>query len=285
MRAPLKEHDETYSLAMSFNAMLDDLQFTQESLGKSLTLLHEKQKQLILETETLASLGKFAVGVAHEINNPLAIINEKTGLMKDIIEVSDDFPIKNKLLDILSGISNSVSRCRVITHRLLGFARRTDAEYERIDINNLIKDVYGFLEKEIFYKSIQLNLNLKENLPVFQSDKVQLQQVFLNIIKNAIDAVEIKGIIDVSTDIKNGNIIRVSVRDNGCGIPEKIHKHIFDPFFTTKEKGKGTGLGLSLTYGIVKKLGGNISVESEVNKGATFIVDIPINTPPTKKHI
>ncbi|MBI4844347.1 MAG: HAMP domain-containing protein [Nitrospirae bacterium] len=282
-RAAIKEHDETYSLAMSFNTMLDHLQLMHQSLEKSIELLRKKQEQLV-EAEKLASLGKFAVGVAHEINNPLAIINEKTGLIKDVIGMSDDFPLKNKLLDTLVGISDSVNRCRVITHRLLGFARRTDIPVEIIDINSLLKEVTGFLEKDIFYKSIKLKFNFTDDLPPIESDKIQLQQVFLNIIKNAIDAME-DGVIEITTGMKSResrDIIMVSIRDTGHGIPEEIQKNIFEPFFTTKQKGKGTGLGLSITYGLVKRLGGNISVKSRVNEGTTFFVEIPVKAEAVK---
>jgi two-component system NtrC family sensor kinase len=142
-------------------------------------------------------------------------------------------------------------------------------------VNDAVREVIGFLEKEILYRNIHLKLNLKEDLPSVVSDKGQLQQVLLNIINNAIDVVEKGGLIEIFTDIKDENAIRVSVRDNGHGIPEDIIKHIFEPFFTTKEKGKGTGLGLSISYGIMRKMGGTILVESKVGKGTTFIVEIP----------
>jgi two-component system NtrC family sensor kinase len=276
-RIEIKGRDEIASLGASFNQMEERLQETLRSLELAMQRLHEKQAQLI-ETEKFAVIGKFAAGVAHEINNPLAIINEKAGLMKDIIELSEDFPNKDKFLGLLDAVFNSVNRCRVITHRLLGFARRTDIIPEAIDINNLIKEVLKFLEKEILFKGIRLESNLRRDLPELETDRIQLQQVFLNIIKNAIDAVEEGGFIRISTDIKDDNIVRVSIKDNGHGIPKEILKHIFEPFFTTKEKGKGTGLGLSITYGIIKRLGGNIFVESEVNKGTTFTVEIPIKT-------
>jgi len=172
-------------------------------------------------------------------------------------------------------IFENVNRCRTITHRLLGFARRTEISYAVIDVNDAVREVIGFLEKEILYRNIHLKLNLKEDLPSVVSDKGQLQQVLLNIINNAIDVVEKGGLIEIFTDIKDESAIRVSVRDNGHGIPEDIIKHIFEPFFTTKEKGKGTGLGLSISYGIMRKMGGTILVESKGGKGTTFIVEIP----------
>ena len=227
----------------------------------------------------MASIGKLASGVAHEINNPLAIINEKAGLMKDILEVSDSLEQnKEKFLSLINGITESVNRCSTITHRLLGFSRRMEISHETVDINDAVKEVISFLDKEILYRNIRLELNLQNNLTKVTTDKGQVQQVFLNIINNAIDAVKEEGQIDVSSQVKNNRFVRVSIRDNGPGIPKENLKHIFEPFYTTKEKGKGTGLGLSISYGIMQKLRGTIYVESELNKGTTFTVEIPINT-------
>lgn len=229
-------------------------------------------------TSKMASIGRLASGVAHEINNPLAIINEKAGLMKDILEVSDSLEQnKEKFLSLINGIAENVNRCRTITHRLLGFSRRMEISHETVDINDAVKEVISFLDKEILYRNIRLELNLQNNLPKVKTDKGQVQQVFLNIINNAIDAVKEEGQIDVFSQVKNNRFVRVSIRDNGPGIPKENLKHIFEPFYTTKEKGKGTGLGLSISYGIMQKLKGTIYVESELNKGTTFTVEIPIN--------
>jgi two-component system NtrC family sensor kinase len=228
------------------------------------------------QASKLASIGRLAAGVAHEINNPLAIINEKAGLVKDLLELAGDVKDKGKLLALLNGIFDSVNRCSTITHRLLGFARRMEIAHEVIDLNDVVREVIGFLEKEILYRNIRLELNLKEDLPKIESDKGQLQQVLLNIINNAVDAVEEGGLIEVSTKIKDKNTVLVSIRDTGRGIPKDKLKTIFEPFYTTKEKGKGTGLGLFISFGIMKKLGGTILVQSEVNKGTTFTVEIPM---------
>jgi len=229
------------------------------------------------QASKLASIGRLAAGVAHEINNPLAIINEKAGLMKDILEMSGDLQQnKEKFLGLISAIFDSVNRCSTITHRLLGFARRMEITFEVIDLNDVIKEVIGFLEKEIAFRNIRLELKLKEDLPKIESDKGQLQQVFLNIINNAVDAIEEGGLIEVSTRVKDKNTVLVSIRDTGSGIPKNKLKSIFEPFYSTKEKGEGTGLGLFISYGIMKKLGGIILVESELNKGTTFTVEIPI---------
>ena len=268
-------NDELTALEISFNQMEDRLRDTLSSLELAIKNLHAKQKQLV-EAEKLASLGRIAAGVAHEINNPLAIINEKAGLMKDILQLSGDMLYKEKFSALADSIIDSVSRCRTITHRLLGFARDMEVTIKSFDLNHALREVIGFLEKEILFKNIDLQLDLSEGLPEVMSDRGQLQQVFLNIIKNAVDAVAEGGTVSVSTSAREG-MGRVVIKDDGHGIPKEILKNIFEPFFTTKEKGKGTGLGLAISYGIVKKLGGDIQVESEVGKGTTFIIDIPIN--------
>ncbi len=240
-----------------------------------------EREDAIAKTEhanKLASIGRLAAGVAHEINNPLAIINEKAGLMKDLVEMSSENlkKEKEKILPLFNAIFNGVDRCRTITHRLLRFSRQIDVAPEVIDVNDVIKEVIGFLEKEFLFRNIQLNLNLAEDLPKIKSHKGQLQQVFLNIINNSFDAVEEKGgYIAIYSRTKNGSV-QVSIRDNGYGIPKDLLNHIFEPFFTTKREGEGTGLGLFISYGIIKKLGGTIYVESKINTGTTFTVEIPI---------
>jgi len=232
----------------------------------------------------MASIGRLAAGVAHEINNPLAIINEKAGLMKDLLEVSGNLEHqKEKFIGLINGISDSVTRCRTITHRLLGFSRRMEISQDAIDINDAVQEIIGFLEKEILYRGIHLELNLQKNLPKIITDKGQVQQVFLNIINNAMDALKENGDITVSTYTKDDQFVRVVIKDNGSGIPKENLKHIFEPFYSTKEKGKGTGLGLSISYGIMQKLGGAILVESEVNTGTTFIVEVPVNVREVRK--
>ncbi len=241
----------------------------------------QEREDAIAQTEhasKLASIGRLASGVAHEINNPLAIINENAGLMKDLLETGDLQQNKEKFLALINSIFDSVNRSRTITHRLLGFARRMEVSHEVIDLNDAVKEVLGFLEKEIIFRKIRLEVNLAENLPEIISDKGQLQQVFLNIVNNALDALgDIKeGLIVISTEAMRKGKVRVSISDNGPGIPRDKLKHIFEPFYTTKEKGEGTGLGLFISYGIVRRLGGSILVESEINKGTTFIIEIPI---------
>lgn len=227
----------------------------------------------------LASVGQLAAGIAHEINNPLAIINEKIGLISDLTKYSSDFPQKDKFLALTEGASSAVKRCRDITHRLLGFARRMDVEKESLRVNDVIREVVSFVEKEALYRNIRLILALDDELPAIQSDRGQLQQIFLNIVNNAIDAVESDGTITITTSIGKPGRVRTTITDTGPGIPQNVMNHIFEPFFTTKDKSEtsGTGLGLSITYGIVKKLCGKITVESPAGKGATFKIDFPVD--------
>jgi len=223
----------------------------------------------------LSSIGKLAAGVAHEINNPMAIINEKAGLMRDIVESSENFNQKEKFLELINSILESVDRMKNITHRLLGFAKRIEVQFEELNINDVIKEVLGFLEKEALYRNIEIRLQLDVNLPRIYSDRGQLQQVFLNILTNSIEAVQEDGLIIITTWQEGAEKIGISIQDNGCGMSKETLEHIFEPFFTTK-KGYGTGLGLSITYGIIKKLGGDIYVTSKESVGTTFTLFFPI---------
>jgi two-component system NtrC family sensor kinase len=225
-------------------------------------------------SQKLSSIGRLAAGVAHEINNPLSIISEKAGLMKDLLETRESFPEKERFLGLVDSIIKSVDRCRNITHRLLGFAKRMEVQIEPLDLNEVVKETLSFLDKEAVYRNMNIRLNLGENLPRIFSDRGQLQQVFLNILNNAFDAVEDGGEVCIATWEPDMETVAVTIRDNGKGMSEEVLKRIFEPFFTTK-KGYGTGLGLSITYGIVRKLGGDIKVKSKEGEGTTFIVFLP----------
>lgn len=225
-------------------------------------------------THKLSSIGRLAAGVAHEINNPLAIINEKAGLMMDLLEYSKDFPEKQKFTSLTDVILQSINRCRSITHRLLGFARRMEVQIEVLDLNEVLQETFTFLEKEALYRNLDVRLQLAPDLPRIASDRGQLQQVFLNLLNNSYAAVEDGGAVTVTSYEKDLDTVAVSIQDNGCGMSEETIKHIFEPFFTTK-KGTGTGLGLPITYGIIKKLGGEIEVQSKEGKGTTMTVYLP----------
>ncbi len=226
------------------------------------------------QSHKLSSIGRLATGVAHEINNPMAIINEKAGLMKDLIEFNENFPDKDKFLGLVRAITQSVERCRAITHRLLGFARRMEVEIELLDVNEVVKETASFLEKDALHRNIKLRLNTAADLPRIASDRGQLQQVFLNILNNAFAAVKDGGLVSATTWEKDIDTVGVTFEDDGTGMSEDTQKHIFEPFFTTK-KGTGTGLGLSITYGIVQKLGGQIEVHSKLGQGTRFVIFLP----------
>lgn len=239
----------------------------------------ETQMAMLQEAEhtnKLASIGRLAAGVGHEINNPLAIINQKVGLIEDLLAMTEtDFNHKGAIQSSLEVVNQSVNRCKAITHRLLGFARRTDIQTEPLDINEIIREVLQFLDNAMLYNRIKLELDLGDNLPQANSDHLQLQQIFLNIINNAIDAIGKNGLIHIRSQVLEDSI-QVFIQDNGPGIAEELLPKIFEPFYTTKETGKGTGLGLSITYGLVKKLGGEITVQSHLGHGAIFTITIPL---------
>jgi len=222
----------------------------------------------------MAALGRLSAGVAHEINNPVSIINEKAGLLKDLLLMSQEMPPKERMLELVDSVLRSADRCGGITHRLLGFAKHMEVRTETIELDELLKEVLGFLEKEAAYRNLTVHLDFPEEAPTIVSDRGQLQQVFLNIINNAFAAVDDGGRIEIGIRELERERVGVWVQDTGVGIPEEHLNRIFDPFFTTK-KGGGTGLGLSITYGIVQKLGGDITVKSRPGEGARFTIILP----------
>ncbi len=232
----------------------------------------------IVYTNKLASIGRLAAGVAHEINNPTAIINEKAGLMEDLLSFGPGQPDRDKLLELVRSILAAVKRVSTITHRLLGFARHLPLKMERLELEPLVREVLGFLGKEASYRNIRVNLESEPGLPAVESDRSLLEQVFLNIINNALNVLGDGGRIDIHLRRQGQDAVAVSIRDNGRGIAQDDLKHIFEPFFTTRGE-KGTGLGLSITYGIVHKLGGTITVESRLGRGTCFTVTLPLQSP------
>lgn len=227
-------------------------------------------------TNKMATIGRMAAGVAHEINNPLAIINEKAGLLQDLANFSPDSKQKEKTIQLVDSILNSVERCSKVTHRLLGFARRMDIAHEPIDIEHLMKEVVGFQQSEMAHRDISVTFDIPDDLPTVDSDRGQLQQVFLNVISNAVAAVSDGGRIDIVARRIRHNEVAITIIDNGSGIAPEDLEHIFEPFYSTKGK-FGTGLGLSITRDIVQRLGGHITVESEVGEGTRFIVSLPVS--------
>lgn len=226
----------------------------------------------------MASIGRLAAGVAHEVNNPLAVINEKAGLMKDLLSFGKSLEDqKEKFLKLTDSILASVQRCGTITHRLLGFARHIDVRLEELDIEPVVREVLSFLEKEAEYRGLEVYVDTDPDVPPVNSDRGQLQQVFLNIVNNAFAAVDDGGRINIGIRNLDARHVIVDITDNGCGITEEHLKHIFEPFFSTKGE-KGTGLGLSITYGLVQKLGAEMTVDSTVGVGTTFHIVFPVKS-------
>ncbi|MGD8699924.1 MAG: ATP-binding protein [Gemmatimonadales bacterium] len=256
-------------LAVVISGSLYVVNRLREADAKRAALYHKMEY-----TNKMAAIGRLGAGVAHEINNPLSIIIQNAGLLKDLVTLHDGLPPRDKMIQLVDSVLNASERCGGITHRLLGFARHMEVQWETIDLAVLLKDVLDFLGKEASYRNIEIEFKFPESPPPVVSDRGQLQQVFLNIVNNAFAAVADGGRIEIGIEQVDDSVA-VTITDNGVGIPDEHLEHIFDPFFTTK-KGAGTGLGLSITYGIVQKLGGRISVESKVGEGTCFTVTLPI---------
>ncbi len=246
------------------------------------TRMNELNAQLV-QSDKMAALGKMAAGVAHEINNPLAVIIQKTGWMQDLLADEDFRDSKNieEYKTSIKKIEEHVERARKVVHNMLGYARRMEPQLEDVDINQTLDQTISFLENYSRINNIEIQKDLSDDLPIIASDQAQLQQVFLNLISNSIDAIGKEGLIEVKSRRINSKI-QVSISDNGPGIPEDKQKMVFDPFFSTKEMGKGTGLGLWVSYNIIDKMGGTITLESKKGVGSTFIVSIPIVFPEKK---
>jgi two-component system NtrC family sensor kinase len=237
-------------------------------------LMNEK----VVEAGKLASVGELAAGVAHEINNPVAIMVEEAGWMGDLLEEEEFQESKNfaEFKKSIGQIQTQGKRCKQITHKLLSFARRTDGTVQDVDINDMLEELLALSAQRAKYSMVEIQPDYQENLPCLKFSLSELQQVFFNIINNAIDAMEKNGGQLKISSRRKDNYIVVEISDTGTGIPEANLSRIFDPFFTTKPIGKGTGLGLSICYGIIDKMGGKIKCKSSVDVGTTFWVSIPI---------
>ncbi|MBW2080264.1 MAG: two-component sensor histidine kinase [Deltaproteobacteria bacterium] len=231
----------------------------------------------------LASIGRLAAGVAHEINNPLAIINEKAGLIKDMFTYKDMYSEDKKLIGLIDSIIFSVERCGTITKRLLGFARHMEPSIQPINIRDVIEEVMGFLEKEAEYRSFTISLDIPDDIPEFENDRGKVQQIFLNLVNNSFAAMQDGGKLDIVVRRKDKDFITCAVTDTGCGISDGDIKRIFEPFFSTRLKKGGTGLGLSITCDIVQEIGAKINLQSVVGCGTSFSIDIPLKIDKERK--
>ena len=250
----------------------------------------EKEKQIMneqmIQTGKLASVGELAAGIAHEINNPVAIMVEEAGWIEDLLE-EEEFHESNNLSEFKRAakqIRTQGKRCKEITLKLLSFARKTDSRIQEVQLNEIIEELVTISSQRAKYSNIDITTNLQKNLPNVNVSQTEMQQVFLNIINNALDAMEkSEGTINISSRLED-DLIVVEIADDGPGIPEANLSRIFDPFFTTKQVGKGTGLGLSICYGIIQKLGGEIVVRSVIGAGTVFSTRIPIDSIKTRKE-
>jgi len=266
----IHSRDEIGELGETFNKMADSLEERDEQLKQ----LHERQ---LMRSERLATIGRLAAGVAHELNNPLGGVLIYSHLLLE------DTPSGDPKRENLQKIVREATRCKDIVKGLLDFSRQTELKVESSDISEIMKGVLGLVEKQSLFHNITIQRSLSPSLPTLMVDKSQIQQVFTNIILNAAEAMDGKGRLTVRTDVTaDRKCIEIEITDTGCGIPEENLERIFDPFFTTKETGKGTGLGLAIVDGIVEKHRGTIEVKSQVGKGTTFIVRLPLEAGKTQ---
>jgi len=279
-KIPVSSNDEIGVLTESFNRMTESLAKAENKLkewGKTLEVkVEERTKELetaqkqLLQSEKLASLGKMAAGVAHEINNPLTAVLTFSKLLLDDLDKNDP------RCEDLQTIVDETLRCRDIVRGLLDFSRETKSMKKSADINLIIENTLFLIEHQAVFQDIEVVKNLSDNLPQISIDASQIKQVFMNMFLNAAEAMSGRGTLNITTTSDEDKFIVIKIKDTGCGISEKNIIKLFDPFFSTKKVGEGTGLGLSVTYGIIKAHNGSIDVKSKVGKGTDFIVRLPI---------
>jgi two-component system NtrC family sensor kinase len=240
-----------------------------------------RSEDLAVQSNKMAALGKMAAGIAHEINNPLQVMKELTGLMSDdLLEfrpvIGDKDP--EKLSGYIKKMDHQLDRCRDITHKMLRFGRRMEPSQEFCDVNLVLAEAISFLADEAQDRDIMIQTDYGEELPRITIDAAQLQQAVLNIIDNAIDAIGRAGTIKVRTGLekRDNTQVIIKISDTGCGIAKEMLPKIFDPFYTTKGPKEGIGLGLSVSYKIIEQLNGKIAVESVKGKGTTFTICLPV---------
>lgn len=264
-RVAVKSVDEFGRLGETFNSMARSIEEREAQIKR-----HAQER--IAGSERLAILGQLAAGVAHEINNPLGGILMYSHLLLD--DTGPDDPRRNNL----ERIARETGRCRDIVRGLLDFARQSELEVAEADINEVIEKTLSLVENHVLFQNVRLVKQLAGDIPSVRMDRGQIQQVLLNIVMNAVEAMGVQGgtlqIASRHKETEEG--VMVVVSDSGPGIAPENLRRLFEPFFTTKGVGQGVGLGLAISYGIVEKHGGKLSVESEVGKGATVSLVLPV---------
>lgn len=271
---------EIENLATSINQMAKELETEKEELEAWGEKLEKKVQQRteeikkihsqLFRSEKLASIGKLAAGVAHEINNPLTGILTNASLLKD--DLADDDPRKEDVEVIVK----ETIRCREIVKRLLDFARQTKPQKKLTNLNSLIDNIILLVRNQTSFRNIEIEKHVVTDFPELMVDPDQIQQVFINLILNASEAMPNGGKLNIELNKSNEETVSIMFSDTGIGIPEHLKEKIFDPFFTTKES--GTGLGLSITYGIIEQHGGNINLTSTPGEGTTFEISLPLKS-------
>lgn len=265
-------NDECGELAEAFNRMTSNLQTSRVELEHAMQQLKATQEQLV-QSEKLSAVGQFVAGVAHELNNPLTAVVGFSELLMSA-------PVDEKIRGHLDRIAKSAHRCHRIVHSLLSFARQHPPERKRVNVHLLIDEVLEIMAYDLRTSDIRIKKEFAPQVPAILADAHQLQQIFVNILGNARQAIEPhqrEGLVVIRTRVADG-WVWIDFQDNGPGIRREHQARIFDPFFTTKAVGKGTGLGLSLSYGLVQEHGGKIAVQSEPGQGATFTIALPVSS-------
>jgi two-component system NtrC family sensor kinase len=256
--------DELGDLAKAFNTMASALKQRDKQL-------REFTQSKIMESERLALIGQLAANVAHELNNPLQGIVTYSNLILE--RMSNE----NSSTSSIQKIATQANRCKDIIRGLLDFSRQRKPDKTICNITSVLEECVAFLENQALFHNIQITKQFEQDLPMIVVDPSQMQQVFMNMIVNAAEAIEDSGNLTLGTRFLPGEEhIEIEITDTGQGIPEENLKKLFDPFFTTKEVGHGTGLGLAISYGIIKEHKGKISVESKVDQGTTFLIHLPV---------
>ena len=264
-RVEVGSHDEMGQLAASVNQMAGELRTRDRAL--------QDTQMALIQSEKMAAFGQLGAGIAHEVKNPLAGIQGIVQLSSRGLKPGDP------MHETLGIIEKETKRCRSIIDNLLRFARQEKLEPRPLELAGVVQDTAAILRHQMSLHEVELRTSVEADLPRIQGNPNQLQQVLMNLVINAEQAIEQsgkRGVVELIVSRAGPDGVEIVVRDNGPGIPAHVVPRIFEPFFTTKPTGKGTGLGLSVTFGIIREHGGSIRVESEVGEGTTFVISLPV---------